>query len=425
MSFRSTHEACFFGGCCLLIVALISSPFLLSLTLFGLGFLAATEVERPAAGRWQLRLATQRLRRLHPRHIPWPIWAFTLYFWLVLLSGWQTDAGNWSYWLAKLRIKLPLLLLPLTLHVYGRIDRLFIQRLLLFTLAVLLLTAVGISIYYALHFGEVNAALQRGQPMPTPRNHIRYAMLMAFGSAAGLWLWQSDYPWPRPVWRRVVLGVSLLLMAFLHLLSVRTGLLGLYGALAVGLLYLAWTRRRYGLAALGLVVLLAAPLLAYRFVPSFRAKMAYVRYDLLMHQEGQGERYADSGRVVSLRVGWDVFRAHPLLGVGAGNLREAVHQRFAADYPAYQPPLMPHNQFLYTAAGTGLWGLALLLLALLLPLRAALGPYRLLLYFLYAVYGLAMLLEHALENTVGVVLFAFWMGLLLTADRPPREPPAP
>lgn len=415
MSFRSAHDAFFFGGCCLLTVALISSPFVLSLSLFGLGFLALTDIGRGDAGRWRLRLATERLARLHPRRIPAPIWAVSLYFWLVVLSGWQTDAGNWGYWLAKLRIKLPLLLLPLTLHVYGRVDRLFVQRILLFTLGLLLLTAIGIGIYYLLNFTEINAALQRGQPMPTPRNHIRYAMLLAFGSVGGLWLWQSDYPWRSAARRRGVLIVSLLLMAFLHLLSVRTGLLALYAALAVGLLHLALVRRRYGLATLGLVVLLATPLLAYHLVPSFRAKLAYVRYDLLMHQAGQGGQYADSGRVVSLRVGWDIFRHHPGLGVGAGNLREAVHTRFAADYPAYAPPLMPHNQLLYTAAGTGVLGLALLLLAFLLPLRAQLGPYRLLLYFLYAIYGVAMLLEHALENTVGVVIFAFWLGVLLTA----------
>jgi O-antigen ligase len=75
------------------------------------------------------------------------------------------------------------------------------------------------------------------------------------------------------------------------------------------------------------------------------------------------------------RVGWEMFREHPLTGVGRGN-----YYRLYAEYvprvdPTLPPgPMGPHNTPLHIAAQTGLLGLAAftaLVLAAVAGLRAA------------------------------------------------------
>jgi O-antigen ligase len=200
----------------------------------------------------------------------------------------------------------------------------------------------------------------------------------------------------------------------MHILAVRTGLLALYFAMTVLGLRYALLQQRY-LLLIGItagVVLL--PLLAYQFIPSLQAKIDYVRYDYWKHQRGEGGLYADSGRIASLQVGWDIVRGSPYLGTGAGGLRSAVAQKFTKEYPQYPNPLMPHNQYLYVAAATGLIGLLFFMLAFFFPLFYR-GNYRYPpLLGLYVMLAVVFMIEHSLENSLGAGYAAFFLLLFLS-----------
>ena len=47
-------------------------------------------------------------------------------------------------------------------------------------------------------------------------------------------------------------------------------------------------------------------------------------WDVHLYQWDKGATYSDSERLISLSVGLDIVKDHPIFGVGAGNLRQEV-----------------------------------------------------------------------------------------------------
>lgn len=352
--------------------------------------------------------AVQRLRR------PWQrpdLAVITLMFVLVFAGIWQ--GGDELYWLERLRIKLPLLVIPLVFIMIPRFTRRELCLLLYFLLIWLTVNSIGISVNYWLHFDAIQAAMLQGQPMPTPGNHIRFSVLLAYGMISGGYLISQQfyyrYRWERPV----IISMTIFLFLFSHLLSVRSGLVVTYIMLGVMAIYLAFRIQRYWIGLAVITLLVCMPLAGYYYLPSFRAKIQYMLYDRWMYERGQGGLYADSGRIASLQVGYDIWKAHPIVGVGPGNFRAIVHERFTRQYPQRPHALMPHNQFLYVLAAQGVIGLLIFSVAFLYPLlyrRHYRQPHLLAFYLIFI--GINML-EHHLENSVGIASFVILLCLCL------------
>jgi len=152
----------------------------------------------------------------------------------------------------------------------------------------------------------------------------------------------------------VVKLLTAILFLAIHILSVKTGIICLYAALLILTLKHIYTTSKVKLGIAVLAGLILLPVVAYKTVPSFNRKVHYTMYDLQMYGEGQGGNYGDSGRITSLEVAFDIFKKSPVFGVGAGNLKDIVAYEFATNHPQYAKPLMPHNQFLFVLAGSGL-----------------------------------------------------------------------
>lgn len=393
------------------IVGLVVSPFLLSVGMISLSVLSLirfrvdrrtfwVDIDREAIGRmWRL------LR--YPSYA-----AVTLFFFVVLIG--PLPEGDWGYWWARLRIKLPFVGLPLVFLGHPPLSKRGLNGLLYFLTYFLLLTAVGVSLNYFLNAEEIEAMLKKGHPMPTPRNHIRYSLIVALSVLAGGYLYQQGF-YLKYRWERWLTLVStLLLFAFMHLLSVRTGLAGLYFAIGVLMLRYIVVSRRYLVGGLLLLLLAAAPVAAYYAVPSLKAKVDYMRWSYLKFKEGEGEVYADPGRIASLQVGWELFREHPLVGIGHGNLRAEVERRFDQYYSEHPKALLPHNQFLFVMAGSGLLGLSVFLIGFFYPLFYRRNYQHTVFLGFYSVAFLSFATEHTIENSIGVGFYVFFLLLLLT-----------
>jgi O-antigen ligase len=163
------------------------------------------------------------------------------------------------------------------------------------------------------------------------------------------------------------------------------------------------------LSILALVVVLAAPVIAYQTMPSLQQRIGYMRYDWEKYRQNQGGTYSDAQRWVSLEIGVRLWMRDPLLGIGAGDLPIEVQMMANDHYPSYSlDPRLPHNQFIYILCGTGLLGLCLSLIALFAPLtvRAARR------FYLFAVFQIMMfvsfLVEYTLETAIGVAFYLFF-----------------
>lgn len=401
------------------ISGMVLSPYLLSVGMIALAVLSLItfRISRTVFELSADREAIGRMLQL----VKYPPFAVLTLFFFVVLIG-PLPAEDYSYWLARLRIKLPFLGLPLVFLGHPALSRKSFLGLLYFLLVLMLLTAIGVSVNYALNYEAVQEMLKRGQPMPTPRNHIRYSLILAFSILGGGYLYQQGF-YLKCRWERYgLLAATLLLLLFIHLLSVRSGLLALYIALGIlSIRYIA-ASRRYLLGGLALVLLCSLPLLAYWLVPSFQAKVAYMKWSLEKFQEGEGDIYADPGRIVSWQVGWAIHREHPLAGIGYGNIRAEVERRFAQDYPGRPQALLPHNQFLFILAASGYIGLSVFVFAYLFPLFYQRNYRHPLLLGFYCIATAAFLIEHTIENAMGVGFFVFFLLLLL--NRFNRQLPA-
>jgi O-antigen ligase len=390
---------------------MVFSPYTLTLSMIGLaavGVFTLSPSYRPGID-WKALSGLLRPWR-YPAYL-----AITLLFLITLIGSWDLQ-DSW-YFKARLRIKLPYILLPLLFMVLPRFSVRQRNNYLFFLLILISITSIGVLIHYGLNIEAVNEMIRRGKPMPTPRNHIRYSMLVVLAILSGGYLSAKKYYWRYDVEKRLIPLLTIFLFIFLHILSVKTGLVVAYATLLFVIFrYLLFSRHsRWAIA--GLIVLIALPFLAYHLVPSFRSKMMYTRYDYYMYMQNRGEVYGDSGRIISLQVGWDLFRENPLMGTGAGNLKKAVEKKFGSDEIDYWETLMPHNQYLFTAAATGILGLSVFLFSFLFPLFYRKAYKDFLLLSFHVLLFTLFLIDHPCETALGVGYHSFFLLLFLSAGR--------
>lgn len=410
-----------------IISALIYSPFLLSAAMIGLAVLFTFAIDWQAKG-W-LRFNPNFFRYFQNFFQSRIHLTITLIFWMVLVSGLMTE--DWDYWSNRLMMKLPFLVLPIIFCGLPRLSPEQYWGLLYFLVFALTVTCLGIGLNYLLHFEEINTLMKQGRPMPTPRNHIRFSLILALGNLAAFYLWHLGYKLKYDWEPKAILAAGIFLFLMIHLLSVRSGLAALYLAILVLAMRYAWQSKRYwvGLAVgIGLSIL---PITAYYTIPSFKAKVAYVRYEFWIREHNLGGNYSDLWRIISLQMGLDIGNEHPLVGVGAGNLRQEVIDRYAKDYPDIEHVRMPHNQFISVYAGTGLLGLTVFLFALGYPLywvllkrrgspqdasestiQTATSGNALFLGFHIIIFA-SFMVENTIENSMGVGIYAFYLLLWL------------
>lgn len=333
-------------------------------------------------------------------------WGLSALYLLLLLGAWQTE--DWAYYAERLRVKVPLLALPLiwpglpklTTRQKGGVYGVFV----LFLLGVV----IAVMVNYALHFTEINDMIRRGQAMPVPRNHIRFSLLVALATLLSV----GAYRLRAFGWRHRWLVAGGLLFVGQHLLAVRSGLAGAYGGLGVLLFALAWERGRWWPAVVGLLGLALLPVVAYLAVPSFRTKIDYARYELLHRNptEDKGD-YSDGGRLTSLRVGFAIWKDHPVFGVGPGNLLRETDARYAVILPGVEGK-RPHNQFVSALAGSGLLGGVVTLGSFLLLAWVGLRQRRPVYLAVWTVFFLSCMVENTLETSAGVSMFCLFLLLL-------------
>lgn len=337
-------------------------------------------------------------------------WGLTGLYLLLIFGVWQTE--DWGYYFERLRIKVPLLALPLIwagLPEFSVRERGWVYGgFVLFIGGVL----IAVMVNYSLNFTEINDMIRRGQSVPVPRNHIRFSLLVALATLLAVGAFRlRAYGWGRG-W----LVVAGLLFVGQHFLAVRSGLAGAYGGLGVLVLMLAWERGTWWPAVAGLVGLMLLPVLAYVAVPSFRTKIQYARYELLHRNPAEDtSEYSDEGRLTSLRLGLAVWRDYPLMGVGPGNLLREMDARYAEALPGVGGK-RPHNQFISALAGSGILGGIVTLTCFGLLAWTGIKQ-RLPVYLsVWTLFFLSCLVENTLETSAGVSMFCVFL-LMASAFR--------
>jgi O-antigen ligase len=193
--------------CCLLIIGLIFSPFVLSLGIWGLVLSAL----------WHLNLenavSTQNYRFNFPIFIKnlktgiarfyaqKAYFALALLFFMVILSGLWSE--NTHYWLERTRVRIPFLVLPFAFANLIDLSKKQLQGVLYFLSLLLFITCIFLGIRFFLNYEAYMELLRQGQSVPVPRNHIRFNLILATGIVVLGWLRSQDFYLKYPFERRL------------------------------------------------------------------------------------------------------------------------------------------------------------------------------------------------------------------------------
>lgn len=393
--------------CALLtIVGMALSPFLLSIAIWGWVGIAFWQCSRdmpPGVGPSGWRMLVCSFRNLFRQPA---LAALALLLLVPALSGlWSADH---AYWLERVRVRLPFLVMPWAFANLPFLDTRRLHAVLYLLVGIMAVICLGVLGNYFLHRQEIMQAMFEGRPMPVPRNHIRFSLLVSTAVLAGMYLWRQRVIWQFDRARWILGGCTLFLFGCVHFLAVRSGLIALYAALFFLSLRWAWQGRRWGWMFLAPVIAGFVLWGAVQTLPTLHQKWGYALYDWQQYRQGKGASYSDSARWVSMQAGWRIWQAHPWLGVGAGDLPAAIRETTAAYFPQYRAaPKLPHNQFLYLLAGTGLLGLFFSLYAFLRPVFAYRGG-QALFYAFQCMVLVSFLVEYTIETAIGAAWYLFF-----------------
>ena len=357
--------------------------------------------------------------RHYVRH---PVWiSMSLLFLLYLIGGLGTE--DTGYWLDKVQVKLPFLAMPFAVAALPGLSKKSISWVLSFFVVITTICSLIVLIRYAIQSDSFTENYIQGMVMPTPLNHIRYSLIVAFSMATAIWLWRNSQndpeEWPSYFqWTsfRWFLCLSAgFLFVFLHILAVRSGLLASY--LVLMYLMVQWTlaNKKYplGIALLGVAVAVAWS--AQQHIPTLRNRMSYARYDLEQYLIGEANPgLSDAKRIGSIQAGVELTRENPLIGVGIGNLKIELKKFYQNRYPDLEESVpIPHNQFIMVAACTGLIGLIVFLWSLAAPFLVKNAIRNTLFISLQIIVLSSMLTEATLETQLGLTFYLLFTLLMI------------
>jgi len=389
-----------------IIVGFVLSRVMISIGIIGLtltGLLMLIK-ELPAANiSWRERLFQYKA---------FPV--LSLIFLLVLAQVFMVN--DWSYYLERLKIRIPFLLLPLAFGLFIPFTKKQFYGLLSFFVLIMTISGVKVLGNYLLNYEAITHSFLVGKTIPTPYNHIRYSLLIAFAIISCIHLIKDQFYFKWKWERYLQIVCCTFLFVLIHILSVRSGLLALYLALFYLIVRLIFVYKKYKLGAVILASLMLLPYLVYLTVPSFKNKVDYSIYDYKSYAVGKKENFSDIGRFTSIEIGWALAKQHPLIGTGVGDFKKEVYAYYQQHYPQITDKenwKMPHNQFVSILASTGILGLAIFLFAIFYPLFYKKNYKHSLLVCFYLIIFTSFLSENTIEGQIGTAFFLIFLLMIL------------
>jgi len=298
-----------------------------------------------------------------------------------------------TFWLGRMRIHLPFLILPLVFLRLTPISLNSFIRFHLLLIGVLVTVLVGSLIYYGLNFEVVQKGIQQGRSVPVPVNHIRLSLILVYGIFMTWWI--RDQIKGR---KTLLLLIMIFLIFGLHYLAVRNGLLAFY------ILFFIEVFRRVKFYAF---IVFLVPVIFFFSIPSFKAKIGYSIYEFKKTLSGEGSGYSTGDRVKSIQDGWILFKENPLFGVGTADLKTEMSKLNSGN----RKLIMPHNQWINVLAASGIFGLIFFFAGFFGPLTIP-GMLRFMpVIWLYGIFIFSMIFESILDTSDGVGFFLIFLLL--------------
>lgn len=343
-----------------------------------------------------------------------------LWLWLLASGLYSDDVGRWGDRVSR---KLTLILLPLGMVSVSSLTKKQVWFIFFFFNCVISFFAVASAINYFQNFEAINASMIESKSVPVwpikaGISHIYFGVLTSFCIVNSVFFFLNEKT--KVIFKkdRAVMGIlALLNIVIIHMLSARTGLVAVYGGLGILVLHWVWQHRKKKVVWLLLIALPLLPVAAYYTVPSFQNKIKNSVRDIEINRDGGDINHRSfSMRLEAWKMGLNVIKANPVIGVGAGDLDAEMQAEYDRTNSVLwtENRVLPHNQFIENAVQMGIPYSLFLLFVVFYPLikYKKTSP---LLWACTFMFFFAMSFESILERQIGVALFPFvyFLGWML------------
>lgn len=339
---------------------------------------------------------------------------FSLSFLFLLLSFFYSD--NLKYLGERLQIKVPILLYALIWPSIGILSKKQIKAIFYSLVGVCVISAGGILTNYALHFEEINQLYLQSKIMPGPINHIRYSLLIVFAICVIYYYIKQQHAESKTE-KKLLMTTAIFLILFLHIYSVRSGLLTLYAVIVISVINQVIATKNYKQIGIAVGALVGIVMISLAISPTMRNKLINTKQDVNVYANQEDPNFNSlATRMVSYKTALEIAKENILWGCGQGDLRDKNDALFRRDYPSIITPIIPHNQFIYYLAATGLIGLIIFTIAFTAPFWLSKFYKFELMQVAYVILLLAFQFEAMIETQIGVactlliVLFPYYLS---------------
>jgi O-antigen ligase len=336
--------------------------------------------------------------------------AISLLFFIPFLTWfWSDDKLMWARWA---RIKLPLFLLPLAFA--GNWQLTPTQwRTIAWCLILLVFAGCCWSLFYYLKNPFlIQENYLRAKLMATPlgNDHVRFSLLVCLTVVFCVMLFVSA---DEKKSKTALAILATFFIIYMHVLSARTGLVGLYIFILAGIIRTIQDFKKNRWILTGTIILLLMPLAAWYFLPTFQNRFRYILYDFsFIRQQTYLPGSNDGSRMFSLRAGWEILKDHPA-GVGSGDVVASANAWYNSHLPYMieTDKLYPSSEWLLYGDAAGWVGLILFTALMLIPFFEKTNlPFFWMIMNLIA--GFSFLFDIGLESQYGVFIYAMLVLLM-------------
>ncbi len=329
------------------------------------------------------------------------------------------NSDNYGYIFQRMQIKVPFLILPLCASSLN-IDRKGFQTILFVFMLFTFSLATYTFINYIINFDVINAAYLNSKVMPSPINHVRFSILLALATYSSYFLLKTNYNRFKYI-KTVLVVVGMFLFVFIHLYSVRSGIIAIYAiAFTETLSYMIKTRSfKKGMSFF--LVLISCSIIIFMFSPTLKNKVTNTKSDIgIYNSKGNANYNSLSTRLISYQVAIDLFKENVFFGCGLGDLEIKNTKLFKEKFPEIETPIIPHNEFLYYLASMGVVGFLIFIFCFFFPLFYNKNYKNDFLLMVYIVLFLSFMTEPMIENQLGVAVTIIFITLPLMIKKEER-----
>jgi O-antigen ligase len=249
-------------------------------------------------------------------------------------------------------------------------------------------------------------------PTPFEKDHIRFSIAVVIAIWFCYFCIQHT---SSALLKYATMVVAAAFIIYLHILSVKTGLLAFYILCMYYIVQQIIVQKQFKYGLIGLGLLIVIPIIAYNTSETFYNKMHYIQYSLVeMKNDKTDLAVSDKGRLISYKMAGNIIAAHPIVGVGAGDVDNFLQVQFSQLLPNQLPVrvFLPHNQLLMIMLIAGVFGAFFYLVFLFLPLGL---HYRHSMLFVgyWLILFIPQMVEPMHETQYGITIHLFFYAIIV------------